>query len=383
MANENDAYVLRIGPQTDGTIAIPNPVVFNGNVTFNDDIDLGSSASVVLEETVEYQKGFIVSGDDDTNSRGLDISGACTTPISITGAFTTGINIAADGTTAISVTNAFTGADGIILGGTHSDCGIEIDGTCADGIRIDGACSDNGIEVSSTCTDSVLQATGTYACGITFGGTPTKLIAGGSYGSKLTHQGSELITVAAAGEQTWNLGIGAYIQVDGEDHYGFPLCTLVEYIGTAGTSKLEGAQMMAFLGTVGGSQAARLKTLGGDSTAGMYACWLKVGANTNCVVDSGSRVAPLWLDSQMNCVCSGEEYACFITCGGSKVDAVFGFETTSSGWTYLFSWDETSYDQDPISSSLVDATKNSAGTIKIELNSTTFYIPYYDSGDLV
>lgn len=215
---------------------------------------------------------------------------------------------------------------------------------------------------------------------LNFTGTPTKVLAAGSYASMLTHQNSELITIAATDTTGWILGIGSYMRATGTDGKPFGICTLVESTGTTGTDRMQGIQAMAFLGTPGGSQAAHLKTLGGDATAGMYGAWFKVGANSNCVCDSGSRVAPLWVDNQMSGTVSGEEYAIFITCGASKVDAVFGFETTSSGWTYLFHFDETAYDQDPVSSlSCATDGSGSDGSLVFSLNGTPAYIPYFNT----
>jgi hypothetical protein len=117
----------------------------------------------------------------------------------------------------------------------------------------------------------------------------------------------------------------------------------------------------------------------------MYACWLKIGANSNCVCDAGSRVAPLWVDNQMSGTISGEEYGIFATTGASKPDAWIGFETTSSGWAYMWYFDETAYDQDPIFSTgtcKVDASKDSTGTIKINLNGTAYYLGYWAAADL-
>jgi len=58
------------------------------------------------------------------------------------------------GTMAVdTITITMAGTDGIVLAGTASDCGIEIDGGTADGIRIDGTCSDSGIEILGVCTD--------------------------------------------------------------------------------------------------------------------------------------------------------------------------------------------------------------------------------------
>lgn len=204
----------------------------------------------------------------------------------------------------------------------------------------------------------------TFNKGLQFTGNPVKIIAAGSYASMLTHQNSELITLAATDTTGWILGIGSYMRATGTDGKPFAGMFFVESTDTTGTDRMNAIQAMAFLGTVGGSEAAHLKTLGGDATAGMYAGWFKVGANVNCVCDAGSRVAPLWVDNQMSGAVSGEEYALFITCGGSKVDAVFGLETTSSGWTQLFYFDETSYDQDPVSGE----------SLKVLINTSQRYI---------
>jgi hypothetical protein len=146
----------------------------------------------------------------------------------------------------------------------------------------------------------------------------------------------------------------------------FPLAVQAE-INNDGTSypdRGQAGQFIILLG--GGGEASKLGALGGDATAGMYAGWFKVGSNVSCSTESGARVAPIWIDSQMNCTVDGEEYAAFITTGGSKPDAVFGFETTSSGWAQLFYFDETAYDQDPV-------TANSY--LKVLLNATQYYIP--------
>lgn len=154
----------------------------------------------------------------------------------------------------------------------------------------------------------------------------------------------------------------------------FPLCVQAEADGVGvGPDRIEAAQFISLLGA--GGEATHLTTLGGDATAGMYATWHKVGANTSCVCEAGCRVAAVWLDNQMNCVVSGEEYAAFITCGGSKVDAVFGFETTSSGWTNLLYFDETAYDQDPVASTGCTIATGDTPYLKVSLNGTAYGIP--------
>lgn len=175
---------------------------------------------------------------------------------------------------------------------------------------------------------------------------------------------------------SWRYSAGLYIKGTGSGTKVMGLGLQSEYNGTDGADRLFGMSSIAYLG--GGGEAARLLT--NPDIGGMYAGWFKVTAPVAGVVDSGSRVAALWVDNQMNCVCNGEEYAFFITCGGSKVDAVFGFETTSSGWTHLFSFDETAYDQDPVSALVCDTDGgDSNGSLKIALNGVTKYIPYFDS----
>jgi len=117
----------------------------------------------------------------------------------------------------------------------------------------------------------------------------------------------------------------------------------------------------------------------GASTHGMYAAWLKVGAVEGAITASGSRVAAVWLDNQLNGsgISSGmEEYAAFITCGGSKPDAVFGFETTSSGWANLFLFDETSYDHEPLVAADI-TTGDKDYYLKCSLNGVGYGIQLY------
>jgi len=146
----------------------------------------------------------------------------------------------------------------------------------------------------------------------------------------------------------------------------FPIAGLVE-IGdsgaNAGTDRIQAAQFIAHLNDTG----AKLATLA-NSTGGMYGGWFKVTANEGATTASGSRAAPLWVDNQLygsNIAAGMEEYGIFSTTGGSVPDAWAGFETTSSGWGQLFYFDETAYDQAPISGT----------ALKVLLNSTQYYIP--------
>jgi len=240
-----------------------------------------------------------------------------------------------------------------------------------------GVLQDSPIKINGA--DGGMTHTCAAQTALTFAGTPSKIISAGSYASKLAHAGNEMITLAATGStaSTFYLGIGSYITVTGEDSWGFPLCTLVESTDTTGVSKLQGMQSMAFLGTVGGSEAAHLKTLGGDATAGMYAGWFKVGANSNCVCDSGSRVAAIWVDNQMSGTVSGEEYGIFATTGASVPDAFIGFETSSSGWSQLFYFDSTMASTQPVVTSgcNVSGAGASEAYLKVLVDTTQYGIP--------
>jgi len=203
------------------------------------------------------------------------------------------------------------------------------------------------------------------------------VIDAGSYASKLTATGVEMITVATTKASGWSIGVGSYGTVTAEDGYPIGFASLVESTHTTGTKTLQGAQFMAFLGTPGGSQAAHLKTRGGDSTAGMFAVWAKTGANANCVIDSGARTAPLWVDNQVSGTLSGEEYGIFASTGASRPTAFIGFETTSSGYDQLFYFDETfnSGAGTCVTTDAVPGTQDAR--IKVYYNGTQYYIPLY------
>jgi len=200
----------------------------------------------------------------------------------------------------------------------------------------------------------------------------------GSYASKLTATGVEMATIATTKASGWTIGYGSYGTVTGEDGYPIGFASLVESTHTTGTKTLQGAQFMAFLGTPGGSQAAHLKTRGGDGTAGMYAVWAKTGANANCVIDSGARTAPLWVDNQVSGTLSGEEYGIFASTGASRPTAFLGFETTSSGYSQLLYFDET-FNSGAGTCVTTDAVPggNQDARIMVYYNGTQYYIPLY------
>jgi len=111
-----------------------------------------------------------------------------------------------------------------------------------------------------------------------------------------------------------------------------------------------------------------------DMLESMRAIWAKVDAATGSHIYG--NVATLWVDNQIKCSVTGREYAIFSTTGGSKPDAWAGFETTSSGWSYLFDFDKTSYDQDPVASG--NATSgNKDYYLKVNINGSAYAIQLY------
>jgi len=256
-----------------------------------------------------------------------------------------------------------------------------------------GTIGDAGGTVEIASSDWAIDATGdaTGLGAISADGLLTlsrteKVISAGSYSSRLTMlagQTNEMVTIAGLGEEDdFLIGYGSYLRTTGEDGKGFGASFLVEATNTTGTPTLQGLQSMAFIGSVGGTEAAVLKSMNGDATAGAYGIWAKVGSNTNVNLASGSRTAPIWVDNQhMANTNNGEEYGIFATTGGTRPDAFVGFETSSSGWDYLFYFDETAYDQAPVSTMTPATNTNAAdGSLIINLNGTDYYIPYYGIG---
>jgi len=222
------------------------------------------------------------------------------------------------------------------------------------------------------------------AAQLVFTGTPnTKLISGGSYSSMLAHQGSELVTVAAAGAADgWYLGYGCYIRATGEDGKAFGFCATLEATNTTGIDRMQAGQFISLLGTAGGSEAAILKTRDGDGTAGLFGSWHKIGGNTNCTAASGSRMAAVWLDNQFHGTASGDEYTIFSSTGGSVPDGWACLNTSSSGWSNLFVFDSTMTGKNPIGAAVDTDGGNSDISIKIEYNGTTYYIPAFTASGL-
>ena len=236
---------------------------------------------------------------------------------------------------------------------------ITIDGT-ASGLDLQGAYTSAAIDLTDVTLDHsgssgpVMIRAGTYAAPVT---------------STDAHQ-SGMIRMYGRNSATVDDGTGFYdriifanSQITGNKS-AFPISSLVEIrdVGSAdGPVAAMAGQFIAHMTTAGSKL---------DSTAsltdGMFGAWFKVTSALSSVCDATSRVAPLWLDNVMNGTVSGEHYTIYATSsGGDNVDAFIGFETITTGWDNLFYFDETAYDQDPVSNT----------SLKVLLNATQYYIP--------
>ncbi len=251
---------------------------------------------------------------------------------------------------------------------------IPVTGGKSVGIDLDGSYSNAAIDLTGVVLDHS-------------GSSGPVMIRAGTYGSPVSssdpHQ-SGMIRLygsndAATDDGTgfYDRGIFAYLRTDKAKGI-FPISGLAEVRTTAGEGPVAvmASQFIAGLHTSG----AKLDSTAG-TTDGMFASWMKVYSAIGSVADTTSRVAAIWLDNSMGGTVGGEYYSAFITSGGVKADAVFGLET-GSGWTSLFYFDETAYDQDPISDLGAKNEVNSDKSIKIKLNDTVYYIPIFVVGNM-
>uniref|UniRef100_A0A6M3K0B8 Uncharacterized protein n=1 Tax=viral metagenome TaxID=1070528 RepID=A0A6M3K0B8_9ZZZZ len=239
-----------------------------------------------------------------------------------------------------------------------------------------------GIDMQSTVSAIGIDLGGTFSTtAINIDGTVAKAIKMGSYSARLTAASgatTEVCTIGLGGaEDDFYIGYGSYIRTTGEDGKGFGASFLVEATNTTGTPTLQGMQSMAFLGSVGGSEAAILKTRGGDTTAGMTAGWFKIGCNTNCSLASGSYSSVIWLDSQLHGSgnLSGTHYHIFCSTDNIQT-SVLGFNGTG-GYTNFIHTDSDANKTPFDGGSVATNTGASDGSIKISLNGTSYLIPYF------
>ncbi len=238
--------------------------------------------------------------------------------------------------------------------------------------------STGGISFNGTFLNDVIDFTG-VTIDHTGSGGPC-FIRAGAYGTPVTNADEDqsgfirMYGQTSANGSSYDRGIFVCLKTTGLKGI-FPVAGLAEVLAQtgAGPSKVQAAQFICHMN----SATAKLATLGGDATAGMYAAWLKVTSNTGSVCSAGSRVASVWLDNQMNGTVSGEEYTIFSTTGGSVPDAWAAFETSSSGWSQFLYFDSTCSAVQPVVTSgcNVSGAGGSEAYLKVLLNATQYGIP--------
>ncbi len=247
--------------------------------------------------------------------------------------------------------------------------------------------SDDGLELNAaqldftgTHTSDAIDFTNTT---INFtGSSGPAYIRAGTYGTPVTNADEDqsgmfrMYWETSADGSSYDRGLFICLKTTGTKAI-FPISGLAEVLAQSGVgpTKAMAGQFIVGLHTPTSKLAASTGT-----TDGMFASWFKVYSVSGSVAASTSRVAAIWLDNSMGGTVSGEHYSAFITSGGIKADAVFGLET-GSGWSSLFYFDETAYDQDPVST-VTPATQSndSDGSLIINLNGTLYYIPYFGIG---
>jgi len=295
---------------------------------------------------------------------------------------TTGINIGASTT-------------GILLGGGAITTPISITATSmTDGIKISGTTPVDGIEISSSCSSAAIHLSSTNTTGISIAAGCTNAILFGSYtpdsdgssGAALLRAGT--YTVPLTESTNYQGGIfRMYLETSGVSSYNkgaficlkttgakgiHGVCSLVEVLAqaAAGPTSVYAGQFVAHL------NSATAKVASSGALPELVGIWTKITSNVGSTIAASTVACALWVDNQLNGTVSGEEYGIFATCGGSKVDAFIGFETSSSGWTNLFYFDETAYDQDPVGTATV--TGGTADKyLKVSLNGTAYGIQLY------
>lgn len=238
-------------------------------------------------------------------------------------------------------------------------------------IDVDGPMTFDGTYTSSAIdfTGSTIDHTGS--------GGPT-LIRAGTYGSPISNSDEDqsgmirLYQTTDADGNSYDRTVFAHARTTGEKGV-FPVAGLAE-IGDSGSSdgpeQIMGGQFIVDM-LVSGSKFD-------SGSFGMFGVWAKVGGATGSVLEAGTQTAAIWVDNQHSGTVSGEEYGIFATTGASVPDAFIGFQTTSSGWQYLFSFDETMAGVAPIST-VTPATsgQDATGSLIIQINGTDYYIPFY------
>jgi len=241
----------------------------------------------------------------------------------------------------------------------------------------------NAIKIEGTVTTGIDFTDITY---VPTGSNGPSLMRCGTYAAPLTHA-----VEAQSGLMRWYMetsadgtsydrGLFVCLKTTGTKSV-FPIAALAEVNAQTGAGPVScmAGQFISHM------NSATSKMPASGVAQGMFGLWAKVTANSGATTTLNQRCAPVWLDIQMNGANAANNisttWGIFMS-AGSRGQAFVGFNGTG-GFNYLFEWDNTCYNIDPISSSTVDCTGNdSDGSIKILLNATTYYIPYFGAGKL-
>ncbi len=242
-------------------------------------------------------------------------------------------------------------------------------GSCVTGIDLAGTYTGNALDFSNATIDP----TGSNGpCFIRAGTYATPI----DYGADNDQSGMIRMYSTCSGDiSSYDRGAFLYCETTGAKG-AFPIAGLAEANNTGtGPKKLQAGQFIAHLGAQ--SAGAHLATAVGDATAGLYGIWAKVAASGTAVCDSGSKVAAIWCDNQMSGTISGDEWGIFATTGASRPDAFIGFNTSSSGYDQLLSFDST-FDSGAGTCVTTDAVSGSQDArMKVWYDGTQYYIALY------
>lgn len=139
--------------------------------------------------------------------------------------------------------------------------------------------------------------------------------------------------------------------------------------------------MMAYQGIISLASGSTLLTRDGNAVAGAHPGWFKVVMDDGSTRDTGSRIAPVWSDLQLNGTggagSSTEETFNFLASTGSKARSLIRMEGTSAGWVNLF---EIDGDYEPIVTwepSITPQTDAPTKGLRIKVGSDVYNIPAY------
>lgn len=287
---------------------------------------------------------------------------SCTTGVEL-GDATTALLVSGDTTTAVSVTGAAT--TGVSVSGATTT-GLALSGTATNGIVLSGTYSGAAISGTGTFNSHFMQVAGSADFGA------NKAIYIGAWGSEAEYEDDgglfRIYGKAQSGGSTSAQMFTRTLTDSTSSVIGFQLYADSD-AGTPGPTNVEALNCFAVL------NAGKYLAASTSWMNGLKGAWLKVQGDATSVCSG--NVAPLWVDNQMSCTVSGEEYGIIATTGGTRPDAFIGFETSSSGYDQLLYFDETfnSGAGTCVETSAAPGTQDAR--IKVYYDGTQYYLALY------